>query len=249
MEGEISSNCAPLPCCQTSSAFVSSPDRIIRHATRNLCRGEGSRPSRVRESSLGTSRTLGTRERRGRWVAARAKRGPWGRPRGEGGEAPPEKEDKVLVKKSKLDGADDIGANFDAAAAVTVATGTAAVVAGAVSSDARGAMGSAAAAADGTVSGFRERIAGSRQSHSSSRELSKLTAEVLAQGRREGVLQERAELRGHPDGGRDQGTSRARTRIRRGSPVHGAPLPRASPLPAPKTFRFILRHPDPAQSD
>ena len=48
---------------------------------------------------------------------------------------PEKKEDKDHVKKSKLDGADDIGANFDAAAAVTVATGTAALVAGAVSSD------------------------------------------------------------------------------------------------------------------
>ena len=43
---------------------------------------------------------------------------------------PEKKEDKDHVKKSKLDGADDIGANFDAAAAVTVATGTAALYAG-----------------------------------------------------------------------------------------------------------------------
>ena len=42
---------------------------------------------------------------------------------------PEKKEDKDDVKKSKLDGADDIGANFDAAAAVTVATGTATAVA------------------------------------------------------------------------------------------------------------------------
>ena len=82
-------------------------------------------------------------------------RGPWGRPRGE---APREKEDKVLVKKSKLDGADDIGANFDAAAAVTVATGTAALVAGAVSSDARGAMGSAAAAAGQGLLAFAKEL-------------------------------------------------------------------------------------------
>ena len=71
---------------------------------------------------------------------------------------PQKKEDKVLVKKSKLDGADDIGANFDAAAAVTVATGTAALVAGAVSSDARGAMGSAAAAAGQGLLAFAKEL-------------------------------------------------------------------------------------------
>ena len=71
---------------------------------------------------------------------------------------PQKKEDKDHVKKSKLDGADDIGANFDAAAAVTVATGTAALVAGAVSSDARGAMGSAAAAAGQGLLAFAKEL-------------------------------------------------------------------------------------------
>ena len=80
------------------------------------------------------------------------------------GVAPAEKEEKRPqkkedhVKKSKLDGADDIGANFDAAAAVTVATGTAALVAGAVSSDARGAMGSAAAAAGQGLLAFAKEL-------------------------------------------------------------------------------------------
>ena len=50
-------------------------------------------------------------------------------------------------KPSKLDEADGIGANFDAAAAVTVAAGTATLVAGTVSSDARGALSSAASTA------------------------------------------------------------------------------------------------------
>lgn len=71
---------------------------------------------------------------------------------------PQKKEDKGPVKKSKLDGADDIGANFDAAAAVTVATGTAALVAGTVSSDARGAMGSAAAAAGQGLLAFAKEL-------------------------------------------------------------------------------------------
>ncbi len=71
---------------------------------------------------------------------------------------PEKKEDKDHVKKSKLDGADDIGANFDAAAAVTVATGTAALVAGTVSSDARGAMGSAAAAAGQGLLAFAKEL-------------------------------------------------------------------------------------------
>ena len=71
---------------------------------------------------------------------------------------PKKKEDKDHVKKSKLDGADDIGANFDAAAAVTVATGTAALVAGTVSSDARGAMGSAAAAAGQGLLAFAKEL-------------------------------------------------------------------------------------------
>ena len=48
-------------------------------------------------------------------------------------EIPPTK-DVVPKKESKADGADQIGANFDAAAAVTIATGTAALVAGTVSS-------------------------------------------------------------------------------------------------------------------
>ena len=50
-------------------------------------------------------------------------------------------------KRSKLDEADGIGANFDTAAAVTVAAGTATLVAGTVSSDARGALSSAASTA------------------------------------------------------------------------------------------------------
>ena len=55
--------------------------------------------------------------------------------------------DAPKKKPSKLDEADGIGANFDAAAAVTVAAGTATLVAGTVSSDARGALSSAASTA------------------------------------------------------------------------------------------------------
>ena len=50
-------------------------------------------------------------------------------------------------KRSKLDEADGIGANFDTAAAITVAAGTATLVAGTVSSDARGGLSSAASTA------------------------------------------------------------------------------------------------------
>ena len=55
--------------------------------------------------------------------------------------------DAPKKKPSKLDEADGIGANFDAAAAVTVAAGTTTLVAGTVSSDARGALSSAASTA------------------------------------------------------------------------------------------------------
>ena len=72
-------------------------------------------------------------------------------------EIPPTK-DVVPKKESKADGADQIGANFDAAAAVTVATGTAALVAGTVSSDARGAMGSAAAVAGQGLLAFAKEL-------------------------------------------------------------------------------------------
>ena len=72
-------------------------------------------------------------------------------------EIPPTK-DVVPKKESKADGADQIGANFDAAVAVTVATGTAALVAGTVSSDARGAMGSAAAVAGQGLLAFAKEL-------------------------------------------------------------------------------------------
>jgi len=50
-------------------------------------------------------------------------------------------------KRSKLDEADGIGANFDTAAAITVAAGAATLVAGTVSSEARGGLSSAASTA------------------------------------------------------------------------------------------------------
>ena len=62
----------------------------------------------------------------------------------------PRKRGQDHLKKSKLDGADDIGANFDAAAAVTVATGTAALCRRRVS-DARGAMSRQRQQRDGSL--------------------------------------------------------------------------------------------------
>ena len=64
----------------------------------------------------------------------------------------PKEPEKKKGKDSKLENADGVGYGVDTASAATVAAGTAALVAGAVSSDARGGMGSAASAAGSALS-------------------------------------------------------------------------------------------------
>ena len=174
-----------------------------------------------------------------------SKRGPWGRPRRRRRSAPRKRGQGSCEKSPSWTGADDIGVNFDAAAAVTVATGTAALVAGTVSSDARGAMGSAAAAAGQGLLAFAKElpwvapiaflIAGVVQA---SAEVHSLKADAKV------FCKNGAELRGHPD----QAATREHLEHVRESvealqfTVFSCPTFGISPCP--QTLRYFLRHPD-----
>ena len=70
----------------------------------------------------------------------------------------PKEPGKKKGKDSKLENADGVGYGVDTASAATVAAGTAALVAGAVSSDARGGMGSAASAAGSALLAFAKEL-------------------------------------------------------------------------------------------
>ena len=70
----------------------------------------------------------------------------------------PKEPEKKKGKDSKLENADGVGYGVDTASAATVAAGTAALVAGAVSSDARGGMGSAASAAGSALLAFAKEL-------------------------------------------------------------------------------------------